>query len=35
VRHRRPCREYRKSVLVQPTISELMPWTLDALEPVE
>jgi pyruvate/2-oxoglutarate dehydrogenase complex dihydrolipoamide dehydrogenase (E3) component len=30
----RPCREYRKSVLVHPTISELMPWILDTLEPV-
>lgn len=30
----RPCKEYRKSVLVHPTISELMPWILDALEPV-
>ena len=29
-----PCREYRKSVLVHPTISELMPWILDTLEPV-
>jgi pyruvate/2-oxoglutarate dehydrogenase complex dihydrolipoamide dehydrogenase (E3) component len=29
-----PCREYRKSVLVHPTISELLPWILDALEPV-
>ena len=26
---------YRKTVLVHPTISELMPWTLDALKPVE
>ena len=26
--------EYRKSVLVHPTISELMPWILDTLEPV-
>lgn len=25
---------YRKSVLVHPTISELMPWTFDALKPV-
>lgn len=30
----RPCRDYRKSVLVHPTISELMPWILDTLEPV-
>ena len=29
-----PCRSYRKSVLVHPTISELMPWILDALEPL-
>ena len=29
-----PCRSYRKSVLVHPTVSELMPWMLDALEPV-
>ncbi|MCH7856251.1 MAG: mercuric reductase [Gemmatimonadetes bacterium] len=27
-------KDYRKSVLVHPTISELMPWTLDALKPV-
>ena len=31
----RPCKEYRKSVLVHPTISELIPWILDTLEPVE
>ena len=30
-----PCMEYRKSVLVHPTISELMPWILDTLEPVQ
>ena len=30
----RPCKEFRKSVLVHPTISELMPWILDTLEPV-
>ncbi len=30
-----PCREFRKSVLVHPTVSELMPWILDALEPVD
>ena len=30
-----PCRSYRKSVLVHPTISELMPWILDTLKPVE
>jgi pyruvate/2-oxoglutarate dehydrogenase complex dihydrolipoamide dehydrogenase (E3) component len=29
-----PCKTYRKSVLVHPTISELMPWVLDTLEPV-
>ena len=29
-----PCMSYRKSVLVHPTISELMPWILDTLEPV-
>jgi pyruvate/2-oxoglutarate dehydrogenase complex dihydrolipoamide dehydrogenase (E3) component len=29
-----PCRSYRKSVLVHPTVSELMPWVLDTLEPV-
>ncbi len=30
----RPCRDYRRSVLIHPTISELMPWILDTLEPV-
>lgn len=29
-----PCKEYRKVVLVHPTVSELMPWALDWLEPV-
>jgi pyruvate/2-oxoglutarate dehydrogenase complex dihydrolipoamide dehydrogenase (E3) component len=29
-----PCREYRKVVLVHPTVSELMPFMLDGLEPV-
>jgi pyruvate/2-oxoglutarate dehydrogenase complex dihydrolipoamide dehydrogenase (E3) component len=29
-----PCHEYRKVVLVHPTISELMPWTLDGLEEI-
>ena len=29
-----PCRRYRRSVLVHPTISELMPWILDALKPI-
>ncbi len=28
-------KEYRKTVLVHPTVSELMPWTLDALKPIE
>lgn len=26
-----PCREYRKVVLVHPTVSELMPWVLDGI----
>jgi len=30
-----PCREYRKVVLVHPTVSELMPWVLDGLELVD
>ena len=30
-----PCSDYRKAVLVHPTISELMPWILDTLQPVE
>ncbi len=30
-----PCREYRKVVLVHPTVSELMPWVLDGLKMVE
>lgn len=29
-----PCRSYREVVLVHPTISELMPWVLDGLQPV-
>ena len=29
-----PCSDYRKAVLVHPTISELMPWILDTLKPV-
>lgn len=29
----RPCRDYRKSVLAHPTVSELMPWILDDLKP--
>jgi len=27
-----PCREYRKVVLVHPTVSELMPWILDGIK---
>jgi len=30
----RPCREYRRAVLLHPTVSELMPWILDDLAPV-
>lgn len=30
-----PCRTYRSVVLVHPTISEIIPWVLDDLEPVE
>ncbi len=30
-----PCKEYRKVVLVHPTVSELMPWVLDGLKPIE
>jgi pyruvate/2-oxoglutarate dehydrogenase complex dihydrolipoamide dehydrogenase (E3) component len=30
-----PCREYRRVVLVHPTVSELMPWVLDGLEDVD
>jgi len=30
-----PCRSYREVVLVHPTVSELMPWVLDGLQPVE
>ncbi len=29
-----PCHSYRRSVLIHPTISELMPWILDTLQPV-
>jgi len=29
-----PCREYRKVVLVHPTVSELMPWILDGIQEV-
>jgi pyruvate/2-oxoglutarate dehydrogenase complex dihydrolipoamide dehydrogenase (E3) component len=29
-----PCRDLRKSVFVHPTVSELMPWILDDLEPI-
>jgi pyruvate/2-oxoglutarate dehydrogenase complex dihydrolipoamide dehydrogenase (E3) component len=31
----RTCTRYRQAVLVHPTVGELMPWVLDALEPVE
>ena len=27
-----PCRNYRKVVLVHPTVSELMPWILDGIK---
>lgn len=30
-----PCHTYRKIVLVHPTISELMPWILDTLAPID
>lgn len=30
-----PCKKYRKVVLVHPTVSELMPWILDGLKPLE
>ncbi|MEL6254905.1 MAG: mercuric reductase [Bacteroidota bacterium] len=30
-----PCRKYREVVLVHPTVSELMPWSLDSLELLE
>ncbi|MEN0049574.1 MAG: hypothetical protein AAF806_21110 [Bacteroidota bacterium] len=30
-----PCINYRRVVLVHPTISELMPWILDGLELIE
>jgi len=29
-----PCRQYRKVVLVHPTVSELMPWILDGIQEV-
>ncbi len=29
-----PCSVFRKTVLVHPTVSELMPWILDGLKPV-
>ncbi len=29
-----PCQNYREVVLVHPTVSELMPWVLDGLEPI-
>ena len=28
-----PCQNYRKVILVHPTVSELMPWVLDDLKP--
>lgn len=27
-----PCRQYRKVMLVHPTVSELMPWILDGIK---
>ena len=30
-----PCKEFRRTVLVHPTVSELMPWILDGLRPVK
>jgi pyruvate/2-oxoglutarate dehydrogenase complex dihydrolipoamide dehydrogenase (E3) component len=30
-----PCKNYREVVLVHPTVSELMPWVLDGLRPIE
>jgi pyruvate/2-oxoglutarate dehydrogenase complex dihydrolipoamide dehydrogenase (E3) component len=35
IHSRIPCHEYRKVVLVHPTVSELMPWVLDGLKKVE
>ncbi|MDW3193822.1 MAG: mercuric reductase [Cytophagales bacterium] len=29
-----PCKSYREVVLVHPTVSELMPWVLDGLKPL-
>ncbi len=29
-----PCKNYREVVLVHPTVSELMPWVLDGLQPI-
>lgn len=29
-----PCKNYREVMLVHPTVSELMPWILDGLQPV-
>lgn len=29
-----PCKNYREVVLVHPTVSELMPWVLDGLTPI-
>ncbi len=30
-----PCKRFREIVLIHPTISELMPWVFDALEPAD
>ncbi len=30
-----PCKRFREIVLIHPTISELMPWVFDALEPTD
>ncbi len=35
MRSKIPCHEYRKVVLVHPTVSELMPYVLDGLEPID
>ena len=29
-----PCKKYREVVLVHPTVSELMPYVLDGLQPI-
>jgi pyruvate/2-oxoglutarate dehydrogenase complex dihydrolipoamide dehydrogenase (E3) component len=31
----KPCTAYRSVVLAHPTVSELMPWILDDLSPVD